>query len=208
MPPALIVGLTGGIASGKSTVAALFRELGVPVVDADLAARAVVEPGSAGLAAIRDAFSPDMIAADGSLDRGRLRAAIFADPRRRRELEDILHPLIRQWMDTRVAKAEAPYAIRMVPLLVETGQFRHVDRVLVVDVPPEIQRQRALARDGSDPGTIDGILAAQADRELRLAKAHDVISNDGPPEDLRPRVLELHHRYLQLAARLRRDQRK
>lgn len=208
MPPALVVGLTGGIASGKSTVAALFQELGVPVVDADEAARAVVEPGSAGLSAIREAFSAEVISADGSLDRGRLRAAVFADPQRRRQLEEILHPLIRRWMDARLSRLVTPYAIRMVPLLVETGQFRQVDRVLVVDIPPALQRQRALARDGSDPDTIDGILAAQASRANRLEKAHDVIHNDGAADDLAPQVQALHHRYLELAARLRRDRRK
>lgn len=206
MAPALIVGLTGGIASGKSTVARTFRSLGVPVVDADEAARAVVAPGSPGLAAIREAFGDGVLTADGALDRAALRTQVFEQPEDRRRLEHIVHPRVREWMDARLAALDAPYAIRMVPLLVETGQHAGMDRVLVVDCPRSMQIERAMQRDGASRSNIEGILDAQASREQRLAAADDIIVNDGSLDDLVAQVHTLHARYQERAARLRADQ--
>ena len=201
-----IIGLTGGIASGKSTVADQFRELGIPVADADEASRAVVAPGSRGLASIVEAFSTDVLDEDGALDRVKLRDMVFRAPALRKKLESILHPLIREWMDACLEGIDAPYGIRMVPLLVETGQYKEVDRVLVVDLPEAVQRQRALSRGGLDAGTLDDIMAVQATREARLEVADDVISNDGGLDNLKSQVADLHRRYLALAQRLRRKQ--
>ncbi len=201
----MIVGLTGGIASGKSTAARLFQRLGVPVVDADQIARDVVEPGEPALEAIRERFGDGVLDARGALDRARLRECVFADPAARADLEDILHPRIREVMDARLAALDTPYAIAMIPLLLETGRAARVDRVLVVDLPREAQVARARARDGSTRETVEGILDAQVDRDTRLARADDVIVNDGPPEALRPQVERMHERYLELAARLRPD---
>jgi len=205
MRPALVVGLTGGIASGKSTVARLFQALGVPVIDADQAARDAVAPGSEGLAAIRERFGDEMLGPDGTLDRTRMRRCVFADDAARHALEAIVHPEVRRLMDRRLAAADAPYAISMVPLLLETGQADRVDRVLVVDTPPAKQIARARARDGSSLEVIEGILRAQASRDARLARADDVIHNDDSPAGLESQVERLHRRYLDLAARLRAD---
>jgi dephospho-CoA kinase len=201
--PALLVGLTGGIASGKSSVARLFEALGVPVVDADAVAREVVAAGTPGLDAIRVRFGERIIAADGELDRAALRARVFADPAARRDLEAILHPRIRRIMDERLRAACAPYAIAMIPLLLETGQQDRFDRVLVVDVTPATQLQRAHARDGTPHQTLQGILAAQLDRDNRLAQADDVIDNEGDPQALPAQVARLHESYLARAACLR-----
>jgi len=203
--PSLIVGLTGGIASGKSTVARLFQDLGIPVVDADAVAREVVAPGTAALDAIRKRFGEQMIGDDGQLDRAGLRAQVFADATARRDLESILHPSIRRIMERRLRAARAPYAIAMVPLLLETGQQDRYGRVLVVDVSRETQLQRAGARDGTCRETLEGILAAQLERERRLALADDVIDNEGGPRELRAQVERLHSFYLAQAARLRAD---
>jgi len=205
MKPALVIGLTGGIASGKSTVARLFQALGVPVIDADAAAREAVAPGSAGLAAVRAHFGDDVIGADGTLDRARMRQRVFADEAARRALEAIVHPAVRRIMDARLAAADAPYAIYMVPLLLESGQADRVDRVLVVDVAPARQIERAEARDGSSREVIDGIMRAQASRDTRLAGADDVIHNEDSLAALRPQVERLHRHYLDLAAGLRLD---
>ncbi len=205
MSPSLIVGLTGGIASGKSTVARLFEHLGVPVVDADAVAREVVEPGQPALQAIRARFGDEVFDSGGRLDRARMRRRVFADARARADLEAILHPRIREIMEQRLRDAPAPYAIAMIPLLLETEGAARVDRVLVVDLPRETQIRRAQARDGSPRETLEGILAAQLDRDSRLARADDVIENDGPPEALRPQVESLHERYSALATRLRAD---
>ena len=203
MRPVLVVGLTGGIASGKSTVARLFQALGVPVIDADQAAREVVAPGSPALAAIRERFGEDVLAADGTLDRARMRRQVFADPGARADLEAIVHPAVREHMDAELEALDCEYAISMVPLLLEAGQADRVDRILVVDAPPEQQIARARSRDGSSRETLEGILAAQASRDERLARADDVISNDGAPEALAPQVERLHEHYRALAARLR-----
>jgi len=195
----LIVGLTGGIASGKSTVARLFAQLGVPVLDADAIARELVAPGRPALDRIVQDFGGGVLDPDGGLDRPRLRNLIFAHPDRRRRLEGILHPLIRKEMEARMRNLNAPYCVLVIPLLVETGQEDLVHRVLVVDVPEQEQIRRCEARDGLSRAEITAILAAQATRAQRLASADDVIVNDGTPADLKARVSELHRTYLTLA---------
>jgi dephospho-CoA kinase len=195
----LRIGLTGGIASGKSTVANLFAALGIPVIDTDVLAREVVAPGTAGLAAIVERFGPAILKADSSLDRAALRATVFASPDDRRWLEQLTHPLIRALMEERCAAAGGPYQIIAIPLLAETGRDRRVDRVLVVDCDRETQIARLRARDGSTLEQAERILAAQASREARLAIADDVIRNDGDIARLRDQVAPLHRRYLAAA---------
>ncbi|MBS0375455.1 MAG: dephospho-CoA kinase [Proteobacteria bacterium] len=196
----LRIGLTGGIASGKTAVAAAFARRGVPVIDTDQLAREVVEPGRPALAAVVAAFGAGVLGADGRLDRRQLRAIVFADAARRRELEAILHPAIRAAMAEAVAGLRAPYVVLAIPLLVETGGRDPVDRVLVVDCPPELQVARLMARDGETVDAARAILAAQASREARLAAADDVIDNHGTLEALEAAVAQLHERYLALAA--------
>jgi len=194
-----IVGLTGGIASGKSTVAERFARHGVPVVDADALARQVVEPGQPALAGLIETFGPDILDADGRLDRERLRQRVFADPEQRRALDRIMHPAIGLAMQQALRAAQGPYVILMVPLLVETGQHRMVNRVLVVDVPEAVQIERLMARDGSDADQAAAILAAQATRAQRLAAAHDIVNNAGLPEALDAAVDRLHAAYSAMA---------
>ena len=194
-----ILGLTGGIGSGKSAVAARFRALGIRVVDADQAARAVVEPGTPALAAIAEHFGAGVIQADGTLDRAALRRLVFDDAAERRWLEQLLHPRIGEWLRARLAEAPGPYAILESPLLFEGSQHRMVQRSLLVDVPEEIQVARAAARDGNSPEQIRAIMAAQLSREARRARADDCIDNSGPPEALDAQVAALHRRYVALA---------
>jgi len=199
----LRIGLTGGIASGKSTVAQRFLELAVPVIDADDSARHVVAPGTPGLARILHAFGSHLLAADGQLDRGALRRLVFSEPARRRELEAILHPLIRADMEREVERAAGPYVVMAIPLLVEGGGTRdRIDRILVVDVPEAVQIARVMARDGGTAEEAQTILAAQAPRAGRLQAADDVLVNTGSVTDLRRAVDGLHDSYLRLAAGL------
>lgn len=194
------IGLTGGIASGKSTVARLFAGLGVPVIDTDELAREVVQPGSAGLAEIVAAFGPGVLDAEGALDRRQLRARVFADPAARARLEAITHPRIEAAMLAAAGRAGGPYQLLVVPLLAEAGFGRHVDRVLLVDCPPETQYRRLLERDGEDPAQARRMLAAQLDRASRLHHADDIIHNDdADPAALLAQVQALHRRYLALA---------
>jgi dephospho-CoA kinase len=195
----LRIGLTGGIASGKSTVARRFMELGVPVIDADVAARTVVAPGTPGLAQVVRRFGPGVLAENGELNRRALRALIFADPGLRRELEAILHPLIRADMERSAEASRGAYLVMAIPLLVEGGPSDRVDRVLVVDVDEERQIQRVMARDGGSPDQALAILESQASRSARLAVADDVLTNTGTVTDLRQAVDALHRRYLRLA---------
>jgi dephospho-CoA kinase len=195
----LRIGLTGGIASGKTTVAQRFMELGVPVIDADEAARAVVEPGKPGLAAVLKRFGSGVVAENGELDRRALRNLIFNDPGSRRDLEAILHPLIRADMERSAEQAVGPYVVMAIPLLVEGGSRNRVDRILVVDVDEAVQLQRVMARDGSTEEQARAILASQASRSERLAAADDVLLNAGIVTDLRRAVDQLHERYLHLA---------
>jgi dephospho-CoA kinase len=194
------VALTGGIASGKSTVADHFRALGVPVIDTDVIAREVVEPGQPALAAITAAFGPEVLDAEGRLDRRRMRAQIFADPDARRRLEAILHPAIRAEMERQSRAAGGAYQVLVIPLIAEGGRRDHVDRVLLVDVPEALQVERLMTRDGVSREQAQASLAAQASRAARLAMADDVVQNTARVDDLRAQVAALHENYLQLAA--------
>lgn len=196
---ALRVGLTGGIASGKSTVADLFAGLGVPVIDTDVIARQVVEPGEPALAEIVSAFGEDILTDDGRLDRDAMRRIVFADEARRRQLEAILHPRIRSETMAQSASAEGPYQVIVVPLLAESPMKDSMDRILVIDVPESVQLDRLLARDSESPEQARRIIAAQVSRGDRLAIADDVIRNDGALADTERQVRDLHQRYLALA---------
>jgi dephospho-CoA kinase len=194
-----VVGLTGGIGSGKSAVGNCFRELGINVVDADQMARRVVEPGTPALAAIANHFGEGIVLADGSLNRAALRKRIFADSDAKAWLEQLLHPLIRELTRTELESSQSPYAILESPLLIEMGQNATVNRVLVVDVPEEVQVARACARDDNSETQIRAIIASQIGRQDRLAAADDVIDNTCPLEELPALVAKLHHRYTELS---------
>jgi dephospho-CoA kinase len=197
---AIRIGLTGGIASGKTMVADFFSELGVPVIDTDVIARQVVEPGTTALDEIRGSFGDAVMQEDGSLNRKALRKIVFADTAKREQLEAILHSRIREETMRQVATVTEPYMIVVVPLLVESPMSALMDRVLVVDCSEEIQLRRLLLRDGENVTTAQRIIAAQASRADRLSIADDVINNDGDPAKAREQVLELHQSYLALAA--------
>lgn len=199
MPRNFRVGLTGGIASGKTTVANLFAALGVPIVDTDLLAREVLEPGTPLLAEVCAHFGASVKQPDGSLDRRALRARVFADPAERRWLEERTHPAIRARTDALSDASRGPYVMVAIPLLVETGGADRFDRVLVVDVDPAVQLARLQARDGTPRAEAERILAAQATRAARLAVANDVIRNDGDLAALRDQVAALHQRYVEAA---------
>ncbi|MFO1406489.1 MAG: dephospho-CoA kinase [Steroidobacteraceae bacterium] len=197
--PAFRVALTGGIASGKSTVARLFSALGVPVIDTDVIARQVVEPGAAALDAVVAEFGRGVLDAAGGLDRRRMRELIFADAGARRRLEAILHPAIRAEMARQSLAAGGPYQLLVIPLLAEGGRRDHVDRVLVVDAPEAVQVERLVTRDGVSGDQARASLAAQATRAQRLAIADDVITNSGPEDELRSAVVALDSKYRKLA---------
>ncbi len=197
-----IIGLTGGIASGKSAVAERFAARGIAVVDADVVARAVVEPGQPALAEVVARFGDGVLQADGRLDRAALRTRVFGDDDARRALEAILHPRIRIAMRAACIAAPGPYAIAAIPLLAEAGTaqaYRWLDRLLVVDVPRELQLARLMQRDGIDAALAERMLTAQVDRRQRLALADDVIVNDGPLQRLEAHVAALDVRYRVLA---------
>jgi dephospho-CoA kinase len=196
----MVVALTGGVAAGKSAVARRFEALGVPVHDADVAAREVVAPGSDGLAAVVAAFGRDALDETGQLDRAAMRRRVFADPTARSTLEAIVHPRVRTWLRERVAAEQAPYCLLAIPLLAENfAQYRWVDRVLLVDVPESVQRDRLIARDGTDEALALRMIGQQASRAERLALADDVIENSGDEGALDGAVADLHQRYLDLA---------
>ena len=195
----LRIGLTGGIASGKTAVADSFAKLGCSIVDTDVISREIVAVGETGLLKIRKEFGPHVISDTGELDRSLVRTLIFSDPQKRRQLEGILHPLIRARVIEKLDALSAPYAIVVVPLLVETDFASMVDRVTVVDCPRKIQLDRLIARDGVDLMQAESILNAQAKRNVRLAHADDVINNGGDWENTHRRILELHTRYSALA---------
>ena len=199
------VGLTGGIGSGKSAVANEFHKLGILVIDADQASRQVVEPGSAALEAIAEHFGKSALQADGTLNRSSLRQKIFTDPSQRHWLEALLHPLIQQLILDSLCRATGPYTILESPLLLETNQHTLVDRVLVIDVPEEVQLLRATQRDNSSEAQIRAIIDSQINRQKRLALADDVLDNSGPIGDLTDAVLTLHSAYLRLARRHKPD---
>lgn len=194
------VGLTGGIATGKSTVAAMFAGLGVPVIDSDPIAREIVQPGQPALADIVAAFGPEALDARGHLDRSRLRALVFADDALRERLETILHPRVRAAMLEATQQLGGPYQLLVVPLLVEVGFQDQVDRVLVVDCPAEVQRQRLIARDSETGESADLMIGAQADRHDRLREADDTITTIGDLATTRQQVEALHNTYRELAA--------
>jgi dephospho-CoA kinase len=200
MPPRLRIGLTGGIASGKSTVEQRFTELGVSVINADDSARAVVAPGRPGLAAVVERFGAGILTPQGELDRRELRSLIFSDAARRKVLEAILHPLIRADMEQRASEATGPYVVLSIPLLVEGNSRGRWDRVLVVDADESLQLARLISRDAVSEAEACATLAAQAPRAARLAAADDVLVNSGTVADLRQAVDLLHGRYLELAA--------
>jgi dephospho-CoA kinase len=194
------VGLTGGIGSGKSTAAEIFKELGAAVVDTDEISRGLTAAGGGGIAGIRQQFGPEYVAADGSLDRDRMRARVFSDPVAKSTLEAILHPMIRAESRVRVAAARAPYVILVVPLLFETGACLDlVKRVLAVDCSEERQVERATRRSRISAGEVRAIMTAQLPRAARRARADDVIDNDGGMDALRSQVGKLHASYLALA---------
>lgn len=193
-----VLGLTGGIGSGKSAAAARFAELGMHTVDADQAARWVVEPGRPALAEIVERYGPSILQADGSLDRAALRKVIFADPQQRQWVEALLHPLIAREIADSLASATSPYAVFVSPLMVESGQYRLAQRLLVIDVPEALQIERTLARDGTSLAQVQAILKAQATREKRLSLADDVLLNDRDLAWLRSEIDRLHHFYLTL----------
>lgn len=193
-----ILGLTGGIGSGKSAAAQCFVDLGVHLVDADHAARWVVEPGRPALAQIAEHFGASVLQGDGTLNRSALRELIFKDPQQRVWLESLLHPLIREEIRQYLARAESAYAILVSPLLLETSQHQMVQRVLVIDVPESVQIERTVLRDKTNEEQVRAILKAQASREERLSRADDVIVNDRDPAWLKSEVERLHHFYLTL----------
>jgi dephospho-CoA kinase len=198
-----VVGLTGGIGSGKSAVGDLFAAHGIAVIDTDAIAHELTAPGGAAMPAIRAEFGDSVAGPDGALDRAAMRAIVFADPSARKRLESILHPMIRIESERRLAAADSPYAIYMVPLLVESGNYRErVDRVAVVDCREETQIARVMQRNGMARADVERILAAQASRAERLAAADDVIDNDGALAELAPRIERLHQSYLASAGRI------
>ena len=197
---AYCIGLTGGIGSGKSSAAGVFHELGAGVVDTDEIARELTAPGGAAIPGIRGQFGADYIAADGSLDRARMRRLVFGDPASKTALEAILHPLIREQSKARIAAARQPYVLVVVPLLLETGAYRElINRVLVVDCSEEQQIARTMQRSRLTADEVRAIMATQLPRRERLARADDVLHNDGDIAAMRRQVGALHDRYLALS---------
>lgn len=194
-----IVGLTGGIGSGKSTVTEAFRQLGVDAVDADYASRAVVEPGMPALASIEAHFGGDIIQQDGSLNRAALRAIVFSDPQQKIWLESLLHPLIREWIIEQLQNSTGPYIILESPLLFETDQHQLIDTVLLVDLPEALQIERACARDNNLADQIKRIIDSQMPRQEKLSRADLVFDNAQPLETVASRVADLHNQFLTLA---------
>ena len=193
-----VIGLTGGIGSGKSTVARLFGELGVHWVDADDVAREVVEPGTPALAEIAKHFGEEILTSDGALDRAQLRAIVFQEPEERVWLESLLHPIIREELIRQLnpENYQLPYVLLVSPLLLETDQHELVDRIIVIDVPKDVQLERTMARDTNSREQVERIIAAQMSREDRLARADEGIDNDRPLDDVTRQVRELHERLL------------
>ena len=196
-----VVGLTGGIGSGKSTVADLFVAQGAALVDTDAIAHELTGPGGAAMAQLIAAFGPEVARPDGAMDRAAMRRLVFADPSAKARLESILHPLIRQLSAERCRAATAPYVILAVPLLVESGTYRErCDRVVVVDCPESLQIERVMARNGMSSDEVKAIMATQASRPQRLAAADDIVLNDGDLTGIHPQVAALHQKYLVLSA--------
>ena len=195
-----VVGLTGGIGSGKSAAAQIFRTCGVEVIDADSLAREVVEPGQPALSDIAAYFGSELLTAEGYLDRAALRKVVFSNSEQKSWLENLLHPLIAELLQRRLNATKSPYAILESPLLLETEQYKLVDRVIVIDVNEEIQIDRSVRRDGSDETVIRSIIASQVDRAKRIQHADDLVSNEEGLEQLREKVEALHSKYLEMVA--------
>lgn len=195
-----VVGITGGIGSGKSAVTDHLETLGITVVDADKVARVVVEPGTPGLAAIVEYFGKDLLLADSGLDRAALRKIVFDNPDERKVLEGITHPLIRDEIARQLSEASSPYVVLSSPLLLESGQNTFTDYVVVVDVSEEVQLRRTMARDDNSEALVKQIMAAQLDRQTRLARADTSITNDASLEELCERVEAMHEDLLVRAA--------
>ena len=195
-----VVGITGGIGSGKSAVTDHLETLGITVVDADKVARVVVEPGTPGLAAIAEHFGEDILLADGRLDRAALRKIVFDNPDERKVLEGITHPRIRDEISRQLSEANSPYVVLSSPLLLESGQNTFADYVVVVDVPEEVQLTRTMARDNNSEALVKQIMAAQLDRKIRLSRADTSITNDGSLDALYERLKKLHEDLLARAA--------
>lgn len=195
------IGLTGGIASGKTLISDEFSRLGVPVIDTDIIAHEIVEQGQPALLEIVEAFGDTVIGEDGRLKRKALRNLIFSDENAKVRLESILHPKIRQQVFDEIKEVNYPYCIIVIPLLTESGGYQNLDRVLLVDVDPDVQIARLMSRDGSSVEQANRALASQASREDRLANANDVLDNSSSPQVAYDKVAQLHQRYLQLAQR-------
>jgi dephospho-CoA kinase len=197
-----VVGLTGGIGSGKSAVADEFARLGASVIDTDAIAHELTEKGGAAMASIEKLFGPEVVSEDGSMDRKKVRDRVFADPAAKHELEALLHPMIREESARRIAAAAGPYVVHVVPLLIESRDYRsRVDRVLVVDCPELTQIERVRARSGLSESEVRAIMRTQATRAERVAAADDVIDNGGSRDALRKQVAALHQKYLQFAGK-------
>ena len=195
----LIIGLTGGIGCGKSVASDKFKSLGVAVVDADVASRTVVEPGKPALKEIQDHFGSGIITAEGKLDRNKLREIIATDAEERKWLESVLHPKIGEQITKEISESTSVYTLFVAPLLLETNSQEMCSRVVVVDVPKDVQIQRTAKRDKVSPNQVEQMVAAQMKREKRLEKADDVLLNSGTIEDLEKQVEELHKKYIQMA---------
>ena len=194
----LIIGLTGGIGSGKSAAATAFAKLGITIIDADIAARRVVEPGQPALNEIIQHFGIDVLLEDKTLDRQKLRTLVFSNNENRLWLNKLLHPLIRLWMEEQVSVAKSSYVIQVIPLLFESKLESQVDRVLVIDVPIETQVNRVIKRDNSNQNEIEKIIQQQTSRQHRLDKTDDIILNDSTLAELEQDVLKMHNKYLKL----------
>ena len=194
----LIVGLTGGIGSGKTAASDYFKVLGIDVIDADLASRVVVEPGQPALAAIAEHFGSDVLLANGELNRAALREKIFTDPQQKQWLESLLHPLIGAEIDRQLAAVTSPYALFVSPLLLETQQSGRCDRIIVVDVDVDTQVKRATSRDNNSEAMIRNIINSQMSRADRLSRADDIVTNSGSLAELHQQIDRLHQRYLKL----------
>lgn len=195
----LVVGLTGGIGAGKTTVANLFAQYGIPIIDADVISRELTQPGQAAFAEIVTHFQQSVLLKDKTLDRAKLRQIVFDNLQERRWLENLLHPLIQSEINSRLKKISAPYCILVIPLLLEVGSYSFVNRILVIDTPEEVQIERIVSRDHISPMQVKTILKTQVSRQFRLDHADDVIVNDGNTIDLESKVEKLHHKFLNIA---------
>ncbi|WIO74867.1 dephospho-CoA kinase [Porticoccaceae bacterium LTM1] len=195
-----VVGITGGIGSGKNAATHIFQDLGIEIVDADVASRRVVEQGTPAYEEIVEHFGAGVLLPSGDLNRRALRALVFSDPDKRMWLEGLLHPLIREWLQNRLESAQTPYVILSSPLLLETDQYRLADRVVVVDIPEELQVERTMSRDANSESQVKAIMANQMPRAKRQELADDIIDNSGSMDDLKEQIEALHQKYLEMAA--------